>query len=87
MRYVNNDTGESVEAWPQPHAPTVLLKTAEIMTYLPKLTFAEHYRAVPCRRVFERRARDRKDADRRALLRVLTPEERVEFHRWHGEGA
>jgi hypothetical protein len=87
MRYVNKDTGESVEAWPQPHAPTVLVKTAELMTYLPRLTFTEAFHLAPERRVVERRVKDRKDADRRALLAVMTPEERVEFHRWHGEGA
>jgi hypothetical protein len=81
MHFIHKDTGESVEAFPQPHAPTVLLKTAEIMTYLPKLTFAECYQAVPCRRIAERRATDRKDADRRALLAVMTPEERVEWRR------
>jgi hypothetical protein len=81
MHFIHKDTGESVEAFPQPHAPTVLLKTAEIMTYLPKLTFAECYQAVPCRRIAERRATDRKHADRRALLAVMTPEERVEWRR------
>jgi hypothetical protein len=81
MRYVNNDTGESCEAWPQPHAPTVLVKTAELMTYLPRVTFAEAFRVAPERRVEERRATDRKHADRRALLAVMTPEERVEWRR------
>jgi hypothetical protein len=81
MRYVNNDTGESCEAWPQPHAPTVLVKTAELMTYLPRVTFAEAFRVAPERRVEERRVTDRKDADRRALLAVMTPEERVEWRR------
>jgi hypothetical protein len=81
MRYVNNDTGESVEAWPQPHAPTVLVKTAELMTYLPRTTFAEAFHVAPERRVVERRVKDREDADRRALLAVMTPEERIEWRR------
>jgi hypothetical protein len=81
MRYVNNDTGESVEAWPQPHAPTVLVKTAELMTYLPRTTFTEAFHLAPERRIVERRVKDRKDADRRALLAVMTPEERVEWRR------
>jgi hypothetical protein len=81
MRYVNNDTGESVEAFPQPHAPTVLVKTAEMMAYVPRLTFTEAFHPAPDRRIEERRLTDRKDADRRALLAVMTPEERVEWRR------
>jgi hypothetical protein len=81
MHFIHKDTGESAEAWPQPHAPKVLLKTAEVMVYVDRATFSEVFSPVPCRRIAERRATDRKHADRRALLAVMTPEERVEWRR------
>jgi hypothetical protein len=46
-----------------------------------RATFSEVFSPVPCRRIAERRATDRKHADRRALLAVMTPEERVEWRR------